>query len=112
MAQLQSTNDHRPHVRLSQCRDNIDRVDMALTALLRERVSLALEVARIKYSAGVPLTAPAREQAVLAHVRGLAQSPLSADLVERIFRTIIDETRRAEFESLFGGAAPHDHRSL
>jgi chorismate mutase len=112
MAQLHSTHDGRPHARLLQCRDSIDRVDAALTALLRERVSLALEAARIKYAEGVPLTAPAREHAVLARVRGLAQSPLAADPLERIFRIIIDETRRAEFESLFGDAPPHDQRSI
>src|SRR5688572_22834574 len=109
MAQLHSVDDRKPHARLLQCRDNIDRVDAALTALLRERVSFALEAARIKYAAGVPLTVPSRENAVLSRVRSLAQSPLAADQLERIFRIIIDETRRAEFESLFGDAPPHDH---
>ena len=106
MAQLDSTEGGRSHVRLLECRDNIDRVDAALTALLRERVCLALEAAQIKYAAGVPLTVPAREHAVLSRVRGLARSPIAADQLERIFRIIIDETRRAEFEALFGAAPP------
>jgi chorismate mutase len=96
---------------LGQCRQDIDRVDRVLAALLRERARLALQAGRMKLAAGEPLAAPARERAVLAQVRTLADEALEADRLERIFRTIIDETRGAEHQLLSrarAGAAVDD----
>lgn len=81
---------------LVQCRDDIDRVDRVLVALLRERARLAVSAGRIKVAAGQPVTAPAREAAILERVRHLAGEPLDAEAVARIFQRIIDETRAAE----------------
>lgn len=85
---------------LQQCRQDIDRVDGVIAALLRERVRLALSVGRMKQQAGEPLRVPARELAVLARVRTLAGAPLDADRLERIFQAIIDETCAAERQLL------------
>lgn len=81
---------------LVQCRDDIDRVDAVLVALLRERARLAVSAGRIKIASGQPVTAPAREAAILERVRRLAGEPLDGDAVARIFQHIIDETRAAE----------------
>ena len=85
---------------LAQCREDIDRVDAVLVALLGERTRLAIRVGRLKMAAGQPLTAPAREAAVLARVRQLAGHPLGPDAVTRIFQRIIDETRATEREAI------------
>jgi len=94
--------DERPDAEdsLRQCRQDIDRVDRVLAALLRERARLALDAGRMKLAAGEPLSVPARELAVLARVRELAGAPLGADRLVRIFQTIIDETREAESQWL------------
>jgi chorismate mutase/prephenate dehydratase len=81
---------------LLQCRQDIDRVDAVLVALLRERARLALDAGRLKTAAGASLRAPGREAAVIDRVRRLAGAPLDGDAVARIFRRIIDETRAAE----------------
>lgn len=92
---------------LDQCRQNIDRVDRVIAALLRERARLALEAGRMKLAAGVPLAAPAREDAVIARARELAGPPLAGDQLARIFQAIIDETRTAEYQWLTDGVDVH-----
>lgn len=81
---------------LAQCRQDIDRVDAVLVALLRERARLAVDAGRIKSASGQPLVVPGREAAILERVRQLAAAPLDGDAVTRIFERIIDETRAAE----------------
>lgn len=81
---------------LLQCRQDIDRVDAVLVALLRERTRLAVDAGRIKATAGDPLLASGREAAVIDRVRQLASAPLDGEAVARIFQRIIDETRAAE----------------
>lgn len=81
---------------LSLCRQDIDRVDAVLVALLGERTRLALQAGIIKLAAGEPVQAVAREAAVLRRVQQLAVPPLDSAAVARIFERIIDETRAAE----------------
>lgn len=101
MAQQHSNHERQTAVDpLGQCRQDIDRIDRVLAALLGERARLALNAGRIKLAAGEPLASPVREGAVLAQVRGLAASPLEPDGLVRIFQTIIDETRGAELRWL------------
>ncbi len=78
---------------LARCRQDIDRVDAVLVALLGERTRLALTAGRIKRAHGLDVAAPAREGDVLARVRQLATGPLDADAAARIFAQIISETR-------------------
>jgi chorismate mutase/prephenate dehydratase len=84
---------------LSQCRQDIDRIDGVLVALLRERTRLALQAGEIKLANGEPLHAAAREAAVMRRVQELAVPPLAADAIARIFACIIDETRNAELRT-------------
>jgi len=84
---------------LAQCRQDIDRIDAVLVALLRERTRVALTAGRIKDAGGHAVVVPAREAAVLQRVRRLAAAPLDADAAARIFERIIDETRAAEERS-------------
>jgi chorismate mutase/prephenate dehydratase len=81
---------------LSQCRQDIDRIDGVLVALLRERTRLAMQAGEIKLTHGEPIHAAAREAAVLRRVQQLAVPPLAPDAIVRIFACIIDETRAAE----------------
>ena len=87
---------------LSRCREDIDRIDAVLVALLRERTRLAVCAGRLKAATGQPLTAPGREAAVIARVSRLAAPPLAPDAVGRIFERIIDETRAAEQRTIEG----------
>jgi chorismate mutase len=85
---------------LSRCREDIDRIDAVLVALLQERTRLAVCAGRVKAASGQPVTAPAREAAVIERVKHLAQFPLEPDAVVRIFERIIDETRATELRAI------------
>ena len=84
---------------LSQCRQDIDRIDGVLVALLRERTRLAMQAGEIKLASGEPVHAAAREAAVLRRVQELAIPPLEPEAITRIFACIIDETRNAELRT-------------
>ena len=79
-------------------RKKIDELNGKLLALLNQRAQCALEIGKIKQATGQPVYAPDRETAVLNHLREVNSGPLSNDAVQRIFRQIIDESRRLEQE--------------
>jgi chorismate mutase len=74
-------------------RNRIDRFDEIIVRMLSERAKLALELARVKSSLGLPVLAPARESAVLKHVRQVESGPLGAEAIGRIYEAIIKEMR-------------------
>jgi len=89
--------------RLALCRQDIDRIDAVLVALLQERTRLAVDAGRIKTQSGQPLVAPLREAAVFERVRSLARAPLEPDAVTRIFECIIEAARAAEAQCVEPG---------
>jgi 3-deoxy-7-phosphoheptulonate synthase len=81
---------------LGVCRERIDSIDEAILGLLNGRAELALRVGRIKQACGRKIDAPEREAAVIERALGGAQGALEPAAVERLFRAIIDESKRAE----------------
>ncbi len=81
---------------LETIREQIDRLDDRLLALLNERAGLAREVGRIKKTAGVGVRDPAREQAIHNRLARQNTGPLSTEAVRRLFREIISESRAVE----------------
>ncbi|HET6656183.1 MAG TPA: chorismate mutase [Gammaproteobacteria bacterium] len=82
-------------VRLEDLRELIDAVDEALLELLAERARLVDQVAVVKRGGELPMRIPAREDAIIATMRQRAEElSLSADIVEEIFRRILDESHR------------------
>ena len=77
-------------------RKKIDEIDGVLLQLLNLRTEFALEVARLKEEEGLALCAPEREQKVLASMRNQNGGPLDAEAVTRIFRVVMDESRRIQ----------------
>lgn len=85
-------------------RKKIDEIDAVLLQLLNLRTDFAVEVARLKEEEGLSLCVPEREQKVLASVRNLNGGPLDDEAVTRIFRLIMDESRR--IQGLSAGERP------
>jgi len=77
-------------------RKKIDEIDGVLLQLLNLRTEFAVEVARLKEEEGLALCAPEREQKVLASMKNLNAGPLDGEAVTRIFRQIMDESRRIQ----------------
>jgi len=82
--------------RVDALRDEIDRLDEQLVFLLNARARCALVIGQLKKILKMEIYQPTREEAVLAHVRGVNPGPLDADAVARLFERIIDEARRLE----------------
>ncbi|HET7369619.1 MAG TPA: chorismate mutase [Gammaproteobacteria bacterium] len=82
-------------VRLDDLRERIDAVDEALLELLAERERLVDQVSVVKRGEEIPMRIPAREDAIVAAMRKRASElNLSPDIVEDIFRRILDESHR------------------
>ncbi len=82
--------------RIEALRDEIDRLDEELVRLLSARARCALTIGALKKHLQMEIYQPAREEAVLRHVRGVNPGPLDADAIARLFERIIDEARRLE----------------
>jgi isochorismate pyruvate lyase len=73
-------------------RQDIDRIDRTIVALIAERMRIGLVLGELKKAASEPFRSPVREAAVIARVREAAAGPLSPASAERIFAAIIEET--------------------
>ncbi len=74
-------------------RRRIDGIDDHLLRLLNRRAQLAVELARLKRAAGLPVEDPGREQQVLARVCQRNQGPLDGSSVAALFTHIIRACR-------------------
>jgi len=81
---------------IAVCRDAIDAIDAQLVALLSSRAQNVVEIGRLKGLLQMEIYQPAREEAVLRHVRSVNPGPLDGDAIARLFERIIDEARRLE----------------
>ena len=84
---------------LEALRDEIDKIDEVIVRLLDSRARCAYTVGRLKHQLGRPIYEPAREAAVIAHVRSVNESlggPLDGDAVARLYERIMDEARRIQ----------------
>jgi chorismate mutase len=82
--------------RIDALRDEIDRLDEQLVQALNARAGCALQIGQLKKRLQMEIYQPAREEAVLKHVRSVNPGPLDADAIARLFERIIDEARRLE----------------
>jgi phenylalanyl-tRNA synthetase alpha chain len=81
---------------IDEVRACIDEVDGRIVKLLAERRAYALEAARFKRPSE-EVRVPAREEQVVAHVRALArEAGIEADLVEGLYRHLMDEFVRLQ----------------
>jgi len=83
-------------MRIEDCREEIDRIDVELLRLLNRRALLALEIGELKTRAGLPLKDEEREREVLSRSSRANAGPLADGSVARIFRRIIRESLRVE----------------
>jgi chorismate mutase-like protein len=79
--------------RLTDCREQIDEIDLRILELLNERTSVVEVIGRIKEQFAMPIYEPKREDAVFRNVLEHNGGPLPAEAVKRIFERIIDEMR-------------------
>ncbi len=84
---------------LLEVREEIERVDRALVALIAERVELGRRVGAAKRALGFPTLDPAREAAVVRRAGTLArEAGVDDEDVRYIFWHLIGLSRRAQME--------------
>lgn len=74
---------------LKETRKKIDGIDREIVSLLRSRLELSLQTAKIKEK----IEDARREEEVIAHVRKFSKSLLSPDFSEKLFRQIMAESK-------------------
>jgi prephenate dehydratase/chorismate mutase len=81
---------------LKEIRNSIDAIDYEIVKLLNRRLECALRVKRLK--SGV--VEPAREREVFEHVRSCSHNVTEPEFTERLYTTIIEESRRIQEKEL------------
>ncbi len=82
---------------MKSARDELDRIDNAILALLGERGRVVAELWHQKGAAGMPTMDAERERSIFARLRAQAiQAGMDADAVERVFRQVVGGTFWAE----------------
>jgi chorismate mutase-like protein len=88
--------------KLTDCRKQIDAVDVKLVELLNERTQIVHEIGRIKRQFAMPIYEPKREDQVFENITSHNPGPLTGDALKRIFERIIDEMRTIQQEKMAG----------
>ena len=81
---------------IEEHRKAIDEIDIELLRLLNARASHALKIGQVKAAHNQPIYVPEREKLVLQRLQSVNPGPLAGEAVERIFKTVILETRTLE----------------
>lgn len=81
---------------LTALRRQIDRLDRQILQLLNRRAGVAVQVGRLKRRDGRPVYDGGREAEILRRVARLNRGPLPSASVARIFRGILQGSRRLE----------------
>lgn len=82
--------------KLNALRDQINDIDEKMLQLLEQRFAIVKEVGMVKQAANLPVKDEAREQAVLARLRGQVTDPSLKSAIQAIFQTIMDEAKKLE----------------
>ena len=92
---------------LTEVRENIDRIDHAIVALMAERGKYVAEAGRFKKDPGA-VSAPARVEAIVSKVRADAEAQgLDPAVAERTYRAMIaafEDYEREEWTRRYGQA--------
>jgi len=82
---------------LTRCREEIERIDRDIIALLARRLTLGKRTGDLKRDAGLPILDPTREAAVIRRVTEEArEAGLPPEPIREVFWQIVGMSRRAQ----------------
>src|SRR5262245_50558282 len=82
---------------LTRCREEIERIDRDIIALLARRLTLGKRTGELKRDAGLPILDPTREAAVIRRVTEEArEAGLPPEPIREVFWQIVGMSRRAQ----------------
>jgi len=83
-------------VNIDDWRNQIDEIDAQLLQLLNRRSACAIEIGQLKHQMNLDIFSLEREEEVIARALEQNQGPLDEDAVRRLFRAILEESRRLQ----------------
>ena len=81
-------------------REQLDVIDEQIISLLSERARVVMKVADFKRHYNIPFYVPEREASIIERLRTINPGPLPGDAIERIYRTVVEEMRNFESQSV------------
>ncbi|OGL59829.1 MAG: hypothetical protein A3J27_14415 [Candidatus Tectomicrobia bacterium RIFCSPLOWO2_12_FULL_69_37] len=75
---------------LAALRRRIEECDAEIVRWVNARLKVCQEVGRVKNERGMAVRAPEREREVIAKALRLSQGPCSPEVLEKLFRLLID----------------------
>jgi chorismate mutase/prephenate dehydrogenase len=94
-------------------REQIDRIDTQLVALLAERRRVVDQITHVKHQLDLPTFHPAREENLISARRAqAAEAGLDPDYVEGLFRAVLHQSRVGQLQTLGRRAARPGARVL
>lgn len=81
---------------ISGWREQIDEIDAKLLVLLNERAKKVIEIGKFKIKNNLEVYDPEREKNIISRLLEINKGPLSEETVKRIFKLLIDESRKLE----------------
>lgn len=78
---------------ISDWRDEIDRLDREIVALLNKRAKAVLQLAPLKQQANQGVRDPDREARVHSNLRNANSGPLPDESLDSVFETVMAEMR-------------------
>ena len=78
---------------ISDWRQEIDKIDEQLVALINKRAAAARAIGELKREKDLPVYEPGREQTVFDHIRAVNPGPLDNAQILDIYERIIDVMR-------------------
>lgn len=83
---------------LSSFRERIDACDAQIIRLINDRLEICLEVGEYKDAHGIAVKDVARESEVIAKILNGNEGPCPPEVLEQIYRILIDAAVRLEQE--------------
>ncbi len=97
------TNEKVIKMDIEELRKRIDDIDFRLMVLLSERFGYCEEVANYKKNNDIAISQPEREQKILDEKKNIGKREgLESCFVEKIFKTIFDESKKMQKEIIYG----------
>lgn len=99
---------------LDALRQEIDRLDDQIVALLNARARCVVEIGRLKMAAATPVFAADREQQILDRIRHISTGPLSSDSLMAVYRELMSASfalERPPRIAFLGPAASFSHEA-
>ncbi|MDI6800405.1 MAG: chorismate mutase [Actinomycetota bacterium] len=81
---------------LRKRRSQIDLIDQKLLTLLNQRLSIALEIGKIKKEMGEKIYNPKREEEILKKLNLINRGPLKEEDLKKIFKKIMIVCRKSQ----------------